>query len=162
MKDWVRLEFTDSSKKLCGGDYTNLHALRIAQPNYLYESLINYTFCRQFTSADGWSSAALRALPDGTVCDPVGTARILYNGLNISLFLRYGTLPSRHSLSCQALDMGCDGLDVPCFLRPGHNAEQPPAPRGLLATAHPNLIKGRPWKTTNHKNASCASKTSRR
>ncbi len=48
MKDWVRLEFTDSSKKLCAEHYTNLPALRIARANYLYDFLINYTFCRLF------------------------------------------------------------------------------------------------------------------
>ena len=30
-------------QKSCGKDYTNLAALRIAQRNYLYDSLINYT-----------------------------------------------------------------------------------------------------------------------
>ncbi len=76
MNDWVRLEFTDSSKKLCAKDYTNLEALRIAQGNYLYDFLINYT----------------SRLSRGAAMAFLAVSRIISNDVDICLFLQYGTL----------------------------------------------------------------------
>ncbi len=68
MNDWVRFEFTDSSRKSRGKDYTVLGLVRIAQANYLYDSLMNPLGCSgaqngpEFAACPAPSTACWRPL----------------------------------------------------------------------------------------------------